>query len=177
VAFGKDLKRITVHARAEKLAAITGHLLAEALFPVPLPCDWQPLTATVPVGRQGRLSYFAVEHPGGAIGFRLDWPQRSMAYVTDTTAAPRAAYVDAIQGVDLLVHECNFPDGWESFAERTGHSCTTAVSQVARDAGVRRLILAHVNPLLDDQDPVGLEQARSIFPATELATDELEIEF
>lgn len=177
VAYGKDLRRVTVHALAEKLAAVTGHLLAEALFPVPLPCDWQPLTAPVPVGQEGRLSYFPVQHPGGAIGFRLDWPRRSMAYVTDTTAAPRASYVDAIRGVDLLVHECNFPDGWETFAEQTGHSCTTPVAQVAREAGVRRLILAHVNPLLDHEDPVGLEQARSVFPDTELATDELETEF
>src|SRR5262245_44969537 len=39
----QNLSRITVHGEAEKLAAIREHLLDDALFPAPLPCDWQPL--------------------------------------------------------------------------------------------------------------------------------------
>ena len=107
------------------------------------------------------------------VGYRLDWPQASMAYVSDTTADPNAAYVDAIRGVDWLIHECYFGDGMDAWAAKTGHSWTTAVAQVAQKASVKRLILVHLNPFTDDVDPVGLEVARKIFPATELAHDNM----
>jgi len=59
----------------------------------------------------------------------------------------------------------------------TGHSCTTPVAQVAATAGVGRLVLAHVNPLSKEDDPVGLSIAQRVFPATELGFDQMEIEF
>jgi ribonuclease Z len=173
----KDVRRVTVHAAADKLEAIERHLLHEALFPAPLPCDFQVLPAEVALAGGGRLTHFPLEHPGGAIGFRLDWPGHSLAYVTDTTASPQAAYVEAIRGVDLLVHECNFPDSQSGRAVQTGHSVTTAVARVAREAGVGRLVLVHVDPSAAGDDPLNLQQAHGIFPATTLADDFWEVEF
>ena len=46
------------------------------------------------------LDNFPLDHPGGSIGLRLDWPGHSMAYVTDTTATVDAQYIEAIRGVD-----------------------------------------------------------------------------
>jgi ribonuclease BN (tRNA processing enzyme) len=176
-AWEKQLSRITVHGDACKLTAIREHLLAEALFPAPLPCEWEPLPAA-PVEIAGaRVWAFALAHPGGSIGYRLDWPGRSLAYVTDTTAAADATYVDAIRGVDLLVHECNFRDGQEEWALKTGHSCTSGVASVARQAGAKRLVLLHFNPLDDSADPIGLAAARAIFPMAELGFDGMEVEF
>ncbi len=100
-----------------------------------------------------------------------------MAYVTDTKARPDAPYLDHIRNVDLLLHECYFPDSEQPMAELTGHSHTTPVAQLALAAGVKRLVLMHVNPLVNAFDPVGLETARRIFPATEIACDKMEIEF
>ena len=71
-----------------------------------------------------------------------------MAYVTDTTARDDADYIDKIRGVDLLIHECYFPDGWEDKAKLTGHSCISPVARVARAAGVGRMVLVHINPWL-----------------------------
>ena len=56
------------------------------------------------------LTHFPLRHPGGSVGYRIDWPDRSLAYVTDTVAAADADYVEKIRGVDLLIHECNFGD-------------------------------------------------------------------
>jgi ribonuclease BN (tRNA processing enzyme) len=100
-----------------------------------------------------------------------------MAYVTDTTAAPDADYVRHIRGVDLLVHECNFRDGQEAWAVKTGHSSTTPVSQVAATAGAKRLVLVHLDPLDESDDPVDLATARRTFPATELGYDGMAIDF
>jgi ribonuclease BN (tRNA processing enzyme) len=173
----KNLSRVTVHAQEDKLAAIDEHLFAEAMFPVKPACEFRPLAASVPLDRGGQLTHFALDHPGGAIGFRLDWPDRSMAYVTDTTATVGAGYADAIRGVDLLVHECYFPDPMADLATLTGHSVTTPVAQLARDVGAGRLVLVHVDPLADEADPIDLDAARALFPGTTLGQDLMEIDF
>jgi ribonuclease BN (tRNA processing enzyme) len=174
---GRDVRRVTVHAAAEKLAAIETHLLAEALFPVRLPCELRALSAAVELPAGGRLTHFPVEHPGGAIGFRLDWPDRSLAYVTDTAASADANYVEAVRGVNLLAHECNFSDAGRQLAPQIGHSFTSAVAEVARKAGVGQLLLVHVDPLAEGDDPVHLVDAVRIFPRTLLGHDLLEIDF
>jgi ribonuclease BN (tRNA processing enzyme) len=118
-----------------------------------------------------------LEHPGGSVGYRLDWPGHSLAYITDTIAAPGAKYIEMLRGVDLLIHECYFRDGMEGWASQTGHSSTSAVARVAAEAGVGRLVLVHLNPRSDADDPIGVEAAQGIFPHTEIGHDRLEIEF
>ena len=177
VRYVHPLDRITVHGDAEILAAIDRHMFSEQLFPKKPPYESRPLGEEVSLSKGGRLTHFPLKHQGGSRGFRLDWPGHSMAYITDTTAAAEADYVEKIHGVDLLVHECYFPDAYADWAMKTGHSCTTPVAEVARAAGVGRLVLVHLNPLVTDDDPIGLDQARAIFPKTELGDDLMEVEF
>lgn len=172
----KPIERITVHGQAAKLAAVREHLLDENMFPAPLTCDWRPLEDGPLTIGGAKVTHFPVVHPGGCVGYRLDWSDRSLAYVTDTTASKTAAYVDQIRGVDLLVHECNFRDGQEEWAEKTGHSSTTAVAEVAAAAGVKRLMLVHLDSLDDSDDPVGITAARRIFPHTDIGHDGLAID-
>ena len=173
----RPLERVTVHADPAHLAAIETHLFAPALFPKRPDCRFQPLADETPLAGGGRLTHFPLTHPGGSRGYRLDWPGRSLAYVTDVTAAPDAAYVERIRGVDVLLHECYLPDGNEEWALQIGHSSTSAVAQVAARAGVGRLVLVHVNPQIAAEDPVGLAQARSVFARTDLGCDCQEIDF
>ena len=175
--YGKLLERVTLHAEAEKLVAVQTHLLAEVLFPAQLPFTGSPLTAPVSLAGGGKLTHFPLDHPGGSVGFRLDWPGRSMAYITDTTAREDSPYISHIRGVDLLVHECNFPDSNQEWAEKTGHSCLTSVLKLAKAANVGRLVLTHMDPLETCEDPVGLASAREVFPNTVIARDLMEVEF
>jgi ribonuclease BN (tRNA processing enzyme) len=171
------LQAIRVHGTTAKLAAVAEHLFAEPLFPKRPPMEFLPLEPVERLPGGGRLVHFPLEHQGGSVGYRLQWRGHSMAYVTDTTASPEAEYVEKIRGVDLLLHECYFSDAEAEQAARTGHSHTTPVAQVARRAGVGRLVLVHINPLAAQQDPVGLDIARSIFPETVLGEDMMELEF
>jgi ribonuclease BN (tRNA processing enzyme) len=172
------LRQVTVHALPEKIREIQTHLFAESLFPKQPPFEFRALPEDgVELAGSGRLTWFPLVHPGGSIGYRLDWPGHSMAYVTDTTAAPEAEYVQRIRGVDLLIHECYFPDEHADWAALTGHSHTTPIAEVARKAGVGRLVLTHVNPLATEEDPVGLNVARAVFAQTELGYDGMEVEF
>ena len=170
------LRRVTVHGRAEKLYAVERHLFYRDLSVHP-PFDLQALRTHTKLADGGRLTHFNMEHPGGALGFRLDWPGRSMAYITDTTAAADAAYVAKIRGVDLLVHECFYPDSRADLAAKYGHSCLTPTAEVARAAGVGRLILTHLNPLLEGEYPTDLSAVRKIFPRTEFGEDLMEVDF
>jgi ribonuclease BN (tRNA processing enzyme) len=169
---------VVVHGAADKLAAIDEHLFAPALFPKRPEFESSPLTpGPVDVAGGGRMTWFPLEHPGGSVGYRFDWPGHSMAYVTDTAASPTVAYLEAIRGVDLLVHECYFPDCRADLAKLTGHSYTSQVAELAREARVGHLVLTHINPLSDEPDPLGIATARAIFPATDLAFDRMVVEF
>jgi ribonuclease BN (tRNA processing enzyme) len=177
----KQVSRVTVRGEREKLAAVEEHLLAELIFPVKPPCEFQPFAkpfgGPIAISDGGSLTYFPLEHPGGSIGYRLDWPGHSMAYVTDTTARADAAYIEKIRGVNLLVHECYFPDSLAELAAKTGHSTTTPVAEVACRAGVGQLVLVHMNPLDESDDPIEIATARAIFPKTEISEDEAVYEF
>jgi len=153
------LERIHIYAKQEKIDAIRDHLFHPSLFPVIPPFEWHSLESLGPSFRLGetKCTWFELEHPGGAVGYRLDFPKVSLAYVTDTTCEANSTYWSYLQGVDWLVHECNFTDEEKKMARHTGHSWPTEVLAQAVNHGVKRLVLAHFNPMVSGQDPVGLK--------------------
>ena len=171
------LPHTTVHGDAAKLAAVREHLFDEAIFPVPPSFKFEPLNGTCSLPNGGTLSHFPLHHPGGSVGFRLDWPDRALAYVTDTTATPGAAYIEHIRGVDLLVHECYFATDAENLPARTGHSSLPNVATLAAEAGVGRLVLVHIDPQLQDDGKFDLTAAKRTFKNIELGRDEMELSF
>ena len=170
-----SIEKIRVYGSARTISTVSDHLFAEPVFPVCLPFDFVEIAGAVELPGGGSLSARVQEHPGGSLGYRIDWPDRSMAYVTDTTAD--GSDTKFVQGVDLLIHECNFRDELQDLARRTGHSHTTPVCELARNAGVRRLVLTHFDPYSALDDPVDIEKARLIFPAVEVAEDKMVVEF
>ncbi len=177
VLYETEMDRVTVHCDEAKVATVRDHLYSELLFPVKPDFEFRPLgSAPVPLADGSQLTSFPLTHPGGAHGFRIDWPDRSMAYVTDTTADPEAAYVQHICDVDTLVHECYFPDGWEDRAELTGHSCLTPVAQVARAANAKRVFLVHINPMIQNEPALDLESVRALHEAITISEDRMVIE-
>lgn len=176
VTWEHPLSRVTIHGLPEKLYAIENHLFYHDLSAKPT-FELQSLAEVTMLSHGGRLTHFPLDHPGGALGFRLDWPGHSMAYVTDTTAAANADYVEKIRGVNLLIHECFYPDGHADLAAKYGHSCITPVAEVAKAAKVGRLILTHINPLAPVDHPLDISAAQKIFPHTEIGEDLMEVEF
>ena len=174
---GRKIERITVHGEPEKLDAVCRHLFSEFLFPVKPPFDTKVLQSRTLLADGAVLTHFPLKHPNGSVGYRVDWPDRSLAYVTDTVAAADADYVEKIRGVDLLIHECNFGDDQPEQAELTGHSCITPVAQVAAAAEVGRMVLVHLNPLLEKDADLNVASARQIFPNIEMGVDRMELEF
>ncbi len=116
----KPLKRVRVWGEAEKLEAVRTHLFHELLFPVlPEWLEFQPLPKSTFSLAGARVRYQPLTHPGCSVGYRLDWPKSSLAYITDTVADATAEYISLIRGVDLLIHECNFTREEKQFAQTT----------------------------------------------------------
>ncbi len=172
-----QISRLRVFGTEGTLDAVQTHLFARAIFPVIPPYEWCELQEgqAVTLADGASLEWTGLPHPGGSAGYRINWPDRSLAYITDTTAP--GDYARFVRGVDILVHECYFPDSQMEWAEKTGHSAATSVAQLAAAARVGRLFLVHVDPRRADDDPVGMEGMRRIFPQTILAEDLLEIDF
>jgi ribonuclease BN (tRNA processing enzyme) len=99
-----------------------------------------------------------VDHPVPAFGMRIEHDGQVIAYSGDTDACP--ALVDLATDADLLLAEASFQDGRDE--ARGIHLTGRRAGQVARDAGVRRLVLTHI-PVWTDRDLV-VAEARQIYP-------------
>ena len=103
---------------------------------------------------------------------------RTVVYCTDTTYCRSA--VELARDADLLIHEATFAETDEPLAVRSTHSTARMAARVASEAGVRALVLTHFSPRYFPGNETGpedlLREARSVFPATELAHDFLSID-
>ncbi len=95
-------------------------------------------------------------------------PPRSYAFCSDT--AYDRAILPFIKGVDLLYHEATFANADVERARETMHSTARQAALIAREAGVKKLVIGHFSARYKDLSLL-LEEARQIFPATYLAED------
>lgn len=178
VLFQKDVEHVRVHMAQDKIKVVQDHLYHPFLFPVKPDYEFCPLAEDILMELENGVTIrpFSLEHPGGSHGFVLRHEGKSLAYVTDTTAAVDADYLEKIRDVDLLIHECYFNDGLEDYAKLTGHSCLTPVAEVAKKVNAGRLVLVHINPLDESDHPLDLDSVRHVFENIEIAEDHLAIE-
>lgn len=122
------------------------------------------LSVTLPDGR--------VIEPRVLVGDKR--PGRTVVITGDTR--PCAATADAARDADLLIHEATFGDEEAERAVETGHSTAREAALVARESGVRRLLLTHFSARYS-RDAGDLErEAKQIFARTLIGKDGLEID-
>jgi ribonuclease Z len=168
-------ERLTVHVSKSKHTVLTESLYHRELFPLAPTFRLSALTAEFTLSCGVKVNTFPLDHPGGSVGFRLERDGKSLAYVTDTTAA--AEYTEAIRGVDLLLHEAYFSAERAELANVTGHSTVLRAAEVAAAAQVGRLVCIHPDPRCDAVEPFSLEAARRVFERIEWGIDCLRVEF
>lgn len=177
VLWDKEVERVTVHVESSKIEAIEKALFHQDLFPVGPNFEIRELSGdAIQLSDAMQVHHCTLEHPGGSNGFRLDHANGSLAYITDTIANPDAPYVDFISDIDVLIHECYFPDGWEDRAKLTGHSCLTPVAEVAAKANAGKTYLVHINPLNDSDEPLDLASVEKIYSDLVVTEDRMVVE-
>lgn len=92
----------------------------------------------------------------------------SYAFCSDTRYQPEL--ISNIQGVDLLYHEATFTSEMEERAKNTYHSTARQAATLAKDAGVRRLLIGHFSTRYRNLEPV-LAEALEVFKKTEIAAE------
>lgn len=110
--------------------------------------------------------------PNGQLTTAAD-PAISYAYCSDTKFSRRV--IKSVEGVDWLYHEATYDHSLHVKAHKRYHSTALEAATVAREAGVKRLILGHFSKRYTDETPL-LDEARSVFPQTLLANEGLTID-
>jgi ribonuclease Z len=131
-----------------------------------------PLWGQIHRGKAITLDDGRVIEPSVLVGAKR--AGRTVVITGDTR--PCAATIAASRGADLLIHESTFGNEEAERAVETGHSTAREAAQVARDAGVRRLLLTHFSARYS-RDAIELErEARQVFPETKVGKDGMEVE-
>jgi CheY-like chemotaxis protein len=109
-----------------------------------------------------------MNHPGATIGFRIEVAGRRLAYITDNEflrgytgrphditkdsrlAEPARKTIELVAGADLLIAEAQYTNDEYPAKVGWGHSSVSNACILAREAGVRRWIVTHHDPMHDD---------------------------
>ena len=176
--YQRPVSLVRIWGQSEKLAAIREHLFAELIFPVSLDVQWCEID-----GRERfplpscEVSWLSQDHPGGSVGYRLDWTDGfSLLYLTDTTGDTSPEAMAFYGDAQLMMHECYFRKEHQDFAKKTGHTWTEKLAAIARGCQPNRLLLTHVNPL-DKHPRKMLDEVRHLLDSpsikVQLAEDKL----
>lgn len=93
---------------------------------------------------------------------------KSYAFCSDT--AYNESIIPIINGVDVLYHESTFIEQHARLAPQTKHSTAKQAALIAKQAGVKTLILGHFSTRYDDLNTFKTE-AQTIFKPVKLAGD------
>ena len=100
-----------------------------------------------------RLRTAALNHPNRATGYRIEFDERSVCYVTDTEHVPGQPdenILGLIEGADILIYDSSFTDDEFPSYQNWGHSTWQEGVRLAERAGVKRLVIFHHDPTHDD---------------------------
>ncbi|MBO4533405.1 MAG: ribonuclease Z [Treponema sp.] len=100
---------------------------------------------------------------------------RKFSFVTDTLYKSNIA--PEVKGSDLLICEGMFEDELIDQAKEKKHMTASQAATIARDAEVRRMCMIHYSPRYTDRElDKLLEQARAVWPKSELSRDRMNID-
>lgn len=101
-----------------------------------------------------------LNHPGHCLGYRIDYKDRSICYITDNELFPKESQfynrdyikklIEFVRGTDAMIADCTYDETEYTQKIRWGHSSTTEVVQLAHRAQVGTLYMFHHDPSQTD---------------------------
>jgi len=116
-----------------------------------------------------------LNHPGRATGYRVEFGNRVISYITDTEHRPGKPDDNVMalaKGADLMIYDGNFTD--EEFTTHAGwgHSTWQEGVRILAAAGAKRLAIFHHDPDHDDEFLDAVQtQARARHPGAIVAAE------
>ena len=117
------------------------------------------------------MEVFAARHPVPSVMYRITCGDKVFCFTGDTNTQPGLA--EYARGADLLLADSAFDS--RSWSEAKPHLSSAHCARIAREAGVRKLILTHINVTVDHASI--LREAREIYPAAMLAEKGMCVDF
>ena len=122
-------------------------VMSPPIFPIEVNMEYKViLNDTISLSNGATITSFPVNHCGECLGFRLEHPHCSVAYVTDTTSHAESKYIDQCKNVGVLIHECYCSKEECSWAPKIGHTCTKCFSEFVEKVQPKTIIITHHNP-------------------------------
>ena len=180
---GTRISMYALRAAADELQQVIGGITRHEFFPVnleavPASFEFTEVTPGTPLTINGfEVAPIALNHPFGAVGYRVNADGTSVAYISDTApftdvlhkqhflSGPetlsdadrntlnemRAALIEAIRGTHTVIYDTHFlPEEYEKFPHY-GHSTPEHALEVCSGIGVSRVILYHHAPSHSDE--------------------------
>ncbi|AZO61464.1 MBL fold metallo-hydrolase [Mesorhizobium sp. M1A.F.Ca.IN.022.07.1.1] len=123
----------------------------------------------------------SLNHPGGCIGYRVEWGGRIVAVITDTEHEPGKldqAVLDLIEDADLVIYDCTYTEDEMEDRRGNGHSTWQQGVKLCEAAGARGLGLFHHDPTRTDEQLDEIEKlAKARFAGAFAARDGQTLKF
>ena len=120
---------------------------------------------------------YSLSHPGGAIGYRVDYEGKSFCYCSDAELSNHRDdknLIEFLRGAELLVLDSAFDDG--EVIPGWGHSSWRECAILAKEAEVKQLALYHHGYTLTDAEiDTRAKKAQKIFPGTFASADGMKV--
>lgn len=107
-----------------------------------------------------------LNHPGGSVGYRVNYAGHSVCYITDhehTPGQPNESLIEFVRDADVMIYDATFSD--EEFSDYIGygHSTWQEGARLAEIAGVERYVVFHHrhDAKDDDLERIGVELSRN----------------
>lgn len=103
----------------------------------------------------------SLNHPGGCIGYRVEWGGRAVCLISDAEHEPGKldpAVLGLIEDADLVIYDCTYTEEEMPRRQGYGHSTWQQGVKLCEAAGARGLALFHHHPARTDAEIDGMEQ-------------------
>lgn len=102
-----------------------------------------------------KITNFPLYHPGGSIGYRVDYEGKSLVYATDSEYKDLSKnnvkkHLEFFKNADLLIFDAQYTFEEAIHKEDWGHSSALVGIDFSIQTGVKRLALFHHEPERDD---------------------------
>lgn len=119
------------------------------------------------------ISFCPTDHPVETYAVKVKCGNRTIVYTSDTSYSAKNRLVDFSKGADLLICEASLLKE-HGFPEINSHLTAEQAATIAKEAGVKGLILTHFWP----EEPVEkyVQEAKQVFPNVIPAIEGLSID-